>query len=109
MAYTLTENNRKVRLMAIEIKLVWDFYGPRAEGTAQHHRRHVDEFIRNHKLEGCETAVETLGPNHSCAISLSGPESAEFLRSRLRPHQILQRVDDSPDRASAGDDSVNDS
>ena len=41
MAYTLTEINRKVRFMGIEIKLVWDFYGPRAEGTAQHHRRHV--------------------------------------------------------------------
>jgi hypothetical protein len=34
-----------------KIKIIWDFYGDKAEKTAQHHEIHLKEFMEKHQLE----------------------------------------------------------
>lgn len=36
----------------------WDFFGPAAEGTAEHYHHHLDEFLAREGLTGCTTGVE---------------------------------------------------
>lgn len=50
----------------MKIRLLWDFYGPNAERTAQHFERHLKEFLLNHELS-VATGCQALGENHWCA------------------------------------------
>jgi hypothetical protein len=62
----------------------WDFFGPQAARTAEHFRRHLDEFLQKNACPG-ETSLESKGEAHSavgCRV-----ESAWFERIErtLRP------------------------
>ncbi len=67
--------------------LYWDFFGPDAEGTAVHFRKHLEEFLVAEAVDGCELALESAGPGHS-AICCRTPEPAlALLTQRLRPRR----------------------
>ena len=65
--------------------LYWDFFGPRAEGTARHFRTHLDEFLARERLVGCVTGVEELAAAHWAAWCRGGQEACEPVRRALRP------------------------
>lgn len=69
------------------ITFFWDFYGPRAEGTARHFQKHLDEFLRREQVAGCATGLEAPASNH-WAVSCRAPAAAaEVVRRALRPRR----------------------
>lgn len=71
-----------------QIKLIWDFRGPAAQKTAEHHEVHLKDFIENEKLENLKiTGVEQISALHSLAFWVV-PES-EMIKYRdiLKPHR----------------------
>jgi hypothetical protein len=65
--------------------LYWDFFGPRAEGTARHFRGHLDDFLARERLAGCVTGVEEVAAAHWATWCRAGQEAREPLRRALRP------------------------
>ena len=72
-------------VMTIQAKVIrffWDFYGPDAKTTAEHHCHHVAEFVRLHALE-LETGVLEVKTGHFsayvdlCDLPLALDESAQ--------------------------------
>ncbi len=61
----------------------WDFFGPRAEGTARHFLRHLDEFLERERIAGCGTAVEQPGAAQWTVSCRTPAEAAS--RVRLAP------------------------
>lgn len=71
-----------------QLKLIWDFFGPRAQGIAQHHATHVDEFARREGIVAT-TGCESPAPGHWSAWVVLDDEHVERLRSALRPHRAV--------------------
>ncbi len=75
--------------MSGRVKLIWDFYGPTAERTAQHHRTHLDEFARLQQLRVQTTGAEQFAEGHWIAWLLAEPQDVESLRASLSPNRGL--------------------
>ena len=71
--------------MTERIKLLWDFKGPNAHKTAEHHTIHLDEFIISEKMENSFTQVETIANNHFVAEMIVPNKYMDDLRKRLKP------------------------
>lgn len=71
-----------------QLKLIWDFFGPRAQRTAEHHATHVDEFVRREGL-GASTGTECAAPGHWSAWLVLGERDALRLRDVLRPNRAV--------------------
>jgi len=67
----------------------WDFFGPRAEPTAVHFRKHLEQFIDQHGLSGCETGVESSRLGHFAAFCRAPLTHEEALVGALRPQRML--------------------
>ena len=66
----------------------WDFYGPRARGTAEHFAKHLEEFLQKHGLENCETGTESTEPNHRAAWCKAPPAAEETIEKALKPRRF---------------------
>ncbi|MEO9557843.1 MAG: hypothetical protein ABJG51_01760 [Nonlabens ulvanivorans] len=73
--------------MGRHLNLIWDFKGPDAQRTAQHHFIHLEEFIVRDKIASLGTGVEKLNENHF--IAFMGIEEAAMppVRDALKPHR----------------------
>ena len=69
------------------IKLIWDFHGPEAKGTAQHHAIHLREFAQREQLSTDECGDEALGPEHHLAWMIVTQAEMPIVRDALRPHR----------------------
>lgn len=69
-------------------RLLWDYRGPQAQGTAEHFLRHLDEFLEREGFEGCATGVQALGPAHSACFCVCAEGQVAKLGPALRPHRI---------------------
>lgn len=69
------------------ITFFWDFHGPRAEGTARHFLRHLDEFLLREGVGGCSTAVEQPRKGQWTVSCHAPAESADTVRRALRPRR----------------------
>ncbi|KIG12229.1 hypothetical protein DB30_01775 [Enhygromyxa salina] len=77
------------QLIAPKPALYWDFFGPTAQGTAEHFHRHLDEFLTRERLEGCETGVAVIEPGRHAVATCRCPESLVAVIGRaLRPHRV---------------------
>lgn len=65
----------------------WDFFGPRAEGTARHFARHLEQFLENHRISGCRVTVTSEYEGHFAAVCEATEESAPVLEKSLRPQR----------------------
>ena len=63
----------------------WDFFGPRAEGTAKHFLVHLLEFLEKHEFDGCETGLESRAPNHHAAWCRAPEQWHDGLQKALKP------------------------
>ncbi|QXP55754.1 hypothetical protein H0I25_17080 [Cellulophaga sp. HaHa_2_95] len=70
-----------------QIKLIWDFRGPAAAKTAEHHVIHLKEFIVAEKLQ--LTITEALHLNDMYSLAFLVVEESEMLKVRdaLKPHR----------------------
>lgn len=71
--------------MTERIKMLWDFKGPNALKTAEHHVIHLDEFIVSEKIEDSFTQVQTIADNHVVAEMIIPNKYMTDLRTRLKP------------------------
>lgn len=67
--------------------LHWDFFGPRAAGTAAHFRRHLDEFLAREGLAGCATGLASAGPGHEGVWCRAPRATADVVARALRPRR----------------------
>ncbi len=73
--------------MARMIKLIWDFRGPAALKTAEHHEIHLKEFIALEKIEPNITGYRALNDMHSLAFMVVNEADMINVRDRLKPHR----------------------
>lgn len=67
-------------------KLIWEFRGPDAKGTAAHHRIHLVQFALSNGFESMESGVEELNPEYVQAWLLCSPRNVETAKMQLKPH-----------------------
>lgn len=65
----------------------WDFFGPSAPGTAEHFRKHLNDFLARHALTGCEVGLTSAGPGHQAAYCVAPPEAQPLIERALRPRR----------------------
>jgi len=73
--------------MSEKIKLIWDFRGPNAHKTAEHHDLHLKDFLRMNQRLNLTTGVEELGEYHCIAFLIVEKSDMTFFRDRLKPHR----------------------
>lgn len=69
------------------IKLIWDFRGPAAAKTAEHHVIHLKEYIQIEQLEVNITGFSDLSEMHSIAYMVVPEHKMIAFRDALKPHR----------------------
>jgi hypothetical protein len=72
-----------------KIRLIWDFYGETAEGTAKHHVIHLEEFMEREKLTYFNRGTDSKGDLHAFAYMTVAEEDVKILRDALRPNRAF--------------------
>lgn len=81
------------RFIAPRPQLCWDFRGPPAVGTAEHFKRHLDEFLVREGFVGCETGVEIPAPGaHAFAWCRCAEDQVAAIGRALEPHRIATQA-----------------
>lgn len=70
-----------------KIKLIWDFRGPAAAKTAEHHVIHLKEFIASEKLQLNITDVQHVNDMYSLAFLVVEESEMLKVRDALKPHR----------------------
>ncbi len=65
----------------------WDFFGPHAERTAQHHAKHLREFLEDNGHASAEVGTASAGHNHCAAFCLPPPAAKTLVEATLRPNR----------------------
>ena len=67
--------------------MIWDFRGPAAEKTAEHHEIHLKEYIIIEKFELNITGFEVKNEMHAIAYMVATDENMIQVRDALKPHR----------------------
>jgi uncharacterized protein len=70
----------------------WDFFGPTADGTAAHFKKHLEEFLSKHSLDSCAVSLLSLQPGHCAAACIATDEARERIEKALRPRRWTDSV-----------------
>ncbi len=70
-----------------KIKLIWDFRGPAAGKTAEHHEKHLKEFIAFEKLDLNVTGYQHFNEMYSLAYIVVEESNMISMRDALKPHR----------------------
>ncbi|MEQ6119554.1 hypothetical protein [Reichenbachiella sp. MALMAid0571] len=70
-----------------KIKLIWDFHGGHAKGTAAHHSIHLGEFATREKLSSHGHGAEDFSEMHSIAYLIVDEKDMITVRDALRPQR----------------------
>tara|TARA_Y100000814_G_C12118469_1_gene329715 strand:+ start:285 stop:518 length:234 start_codon:yes stop_codon:yes gene_type:complete len=70
-----------------KIKLIWDFRGPAAAKTAEHHEKHLKEYIAIEKLSLNITGFDVINDMHATAWMVVTDEHMITVRDALKPHR----------------------
>ncbi|SHI99676.1 hypothetical protein [Flavobacterium terrae] len=70
-----------------KIKLIWDFRGPAAPKTAEHHEIHLKEYITIEKLPINITGFEVISDMHAIAWMVVNDNYMIQVRDALKPHR----------------------
>ncbi|NER15533.1 hypothetical protein GWK08_18910 [Leptobacterium flavescens] len=69
------------------IKMIWDFRGPAAQKTAEHHEIHLKEYIASEKVDCIDTGFESFSDMHSIAYLVIPEKEMIKVRDALKPHR----------------------
>lgn len=69
------------------LKLIWDFRGPNALKTAEHHEVHLKEYIKLEQLPIELTGVKPINDMHSIAYLVVSENLMKPIRDALKPHR----------------------
>ena len=70
-----------------KLKLIWDFRGPNALKTAEHHTIHLNEYITIQKLNISITNFQALNDMHAIAFMVVDEQDMKPIRDALKPHR----------------------
>lgn len=70
-----------------KLKLIWDFKGPDALKTAEHHEVHLKEYIAIKKTGLNITGFKQLSDMHSIAFMVVNDNEMKPIRDALKPHR----------------------
>lgn len=70
-----------------KLKLIWDFRGPAAEKTAQHHEIHLNEYIQNQPLNVDLVGHQIINDMHAIAFMVIEEADKITFRDALKPHR----------------------
>lgn len=70
-----------------KIKLIWDFHGPEAERTAEHHALHLKEFIKTNNISLNITGFEIVRQGYCMAFMVVKEKEMKPVRDALKPHR----------------------
>lgn len=73
--------------MERKIKLIWDFKGPAALKTAEHHEIHLKEYIAIEKLPLNITGFEIRNEMYAIAYMVVTDSTMISVRDALKPHR----------------------
>jgi hypothetical protein len=73
--------------MSKKIKLIWDFRGPVAAKTAEHHEIHLKEYIQKEKIALNITGFNLIHEMHAIAFMVVEEENMIAVRDALKPHR----------------------
>ncbi|WP_281542786.1 hypothetical protein [Maribacter aestuarii] len=73
--------------MARKIKLIWDFRGPTAFRTAEHHEKHLKEYIISENISLNITGHKEINELHGIAFMVVEEENMIAVRDALKPHR----------------------
>ncbi len=73
--------------MSRKIKLLWDFRGPDAKATAEHHTIHLKEFAVLEQLKYHEIAIKEQNPMLFSAFITVDEKDMKIYRDALKPHR----------------------
>jgi hypothetical protein len=73
--------------MSRQIKLIWDFRGPAAAKTAEHHEIHLKEYITIEKLSPNITGFKIIDELYALAFMVVNEENMIPVRDALKPHR----------------------
>ena len=71
------------------IKFIWDFRGPAAPKTAEHHEIHLREYCQMENLRDWETGLQAVSDNHVIAFLTISESHLKQIRDRLKPHRAI--------------------
>ncbi len=74
-------------MMEKKLKLIWDFRGPDAEKTAEHHEIHLKQFIEKENLPLKITGTEFFSEMYSTAYLVVYEKEMISVRDALKPHR----------------------
>jgi hypothetical protein len=72
-----------------KIKLIWDFYGEKAEKTADHHVIHLREFMVKHKLELLDSGIASAADFHFMAFLTVQEKDVITVRDAVKPQRAF--------------------
>jgi len=73
--------------MSRKIKLIWDFRGPDAARTAEHHDIHLKQYIAIEKLDLNIAGFEVINEFYAIAFMVVTDENMIMVRDALKPHR----------------------
>jgi hypothetical protein len=73
--------------MAKQIKLIWDFRGPAAAKTAEHHEIHLKQYITIENLSPNITGFKIIDEMYALAFMVVNEENMIPVRDALKPHR----------------------
>ena len=73
--------------MSRKIKLIWDFRGAVASQTAEHHEKHLKEYIVFEKLQVNITGFDIINEMHAAAFMVVEEHNMIAVRDALKPHR----------------------
>lgn len=65
----------------------WDFFGPRAQGTASHFQKHLEEFLTTHALADCRTGLASERAGHHAVFCEAPLGAQDSIERALRPRR----------------------
>jgi hypothetical protein len=65
----------------------WDFFGPRAEGTASHFLQHLREFLKKNECPDMPTGLCSEGAGHQAVFCSPPAEFEAAIERSLRPRR----------------------
>jgi len=78
-----------------KIRLVWDFYGEPAQGTADHHVVHLEQFMMRENLPFFNKGTQPTGPDHVMAFITVSEKDIPVLRDALKPNRaFVEKIED---------------
>ncbi len=73
--------------MSRNIKLIWDFRGPNAQKTAEHHCIHLKEFVALEELPFQEINSHRFSDFYTIAYVIVSENDMLTFRDALKPHR----------------------